>query len=133
VKNKAHGKTIELARSITFEAAHYLTAVPKGHKCAGLHGHSYRVRVYLSGEVQDDGFVVDNGEIDGFLREIRRRLDHTCFNDEGIEGLSENPTAENLCAWIYDQVPGHLRDVFDRVEIEEGPDSIFTMHKCGWA
>ena len=132
MKNRAEKRTVSLARSITFEAAHHLTSVPEGHKCRGMHGHSYRVRVYLSGPVGNDGFVVDNKEIDRFLKGIRARLDHTCINQEGIEGLSENPTAENMCAWVYDQVPNELRVVFDRVEVHEGPDSFFSMSAQGW-
>lgn len=35
---------MELFREFTFEAAHRLPAVPDGHKCGRLHGHSYRPR-----------------------------------------------------------------------------------------
>ena len=32
---------------LTFEAAHRLPNVPAGHKCARLHGHSFRVEVHV--------------------------------------------------------------------------------------
>ena len=40
---------MELLREFTFEAAHRLTQVPEGHKCARLHGHSYRVQIHATG------------------------------------------------------------------------------------
>ena len=39
----------EIFREFTFEAAHRLTHVPDGHKCARLHGHSYRVEIRVDG------------------------------------------------------------------------------------
>ena len=33
------------------EAAHRLPNVPVGHKCARLHGHSFRVEIHVSGEI----------------------------------------------------------------------------------
>ncbi|MFW2389327.1 MAG: 6-pyruvoyl trahydropterin synthase family protein, partial [Polyangiales bacterium] len=38
---------MEIWREFRFEAAHLLPNVPEGHKCKRLHGHSYRVRVYV--------------------------------------------------------------------------------------
>lgn len=132
MNNRAENRYVALARSITFEAAHHLTSVPEGHKCRGMHGHSYRVRMFLHGTVRADGFVVDNAKIDEFLSGIRAQLDHKCMNTADLEGVSENPTAENLVAWIYDQVPGELHSIFDRLELHEGPDSIFVMKEQGW-
>ena len=40
---------MEIFREFTFEAAHRLTHVPDGHKCARLHGHSYRVEIHVDG------------------------------------------------------------------------------------
>ena len=39
------------SRSSRFEAAHRLPFVPADHKCARLHGHSFRVEVHVGGEV----------------------------------------------------------------------------------
>ena len=34
---------MEVFKTFTFEAAHSLPNVPTNHKCARLHGHSFRV------------------------------------------------------------------------------------------
>ena len=42
-----------LFKDFTFEAAHRLPHVPEGHKCGRLHGHSFMVRLEITGEVDD--------------------------------------------------------------------------------
>ena len=42
---------MEVFREFGFESAHSLPNVPAGHKCARLHGHSFRVRVTVAGDV----------------------------------------------------------------------------------
>jgi 6-pyruvoyltetrahydropterin/6-carboxytetrahydropterin synthase len=93
---------IEIYEELTFEAAHLLPNVPEGHKCARLHGHSYRVRVTVAGEVgADSGWVMDFAEIRAVTEPVRLELDHYYLNE--IDGL-ENPTAENLARWIWDRL-----------------------------
>ncbi len=92
----------DLKKSYTFEAAHHLPRVPPGHKCSRMHGHSYRVDIALSGPVDPEiGWVVDFAVIDDAWADIHRRFDHHTLND--IHGL-DNPTCENLCAFIWDEV-----------------------------
>ena len=42
-----------------FDAAHWLPHVPEGHKCGRMHGHTYRVRVWCRGAINDRGMIVD--------------------------------------------------------------------------
>lgn len=89
---------MEIYKSFTFEAAHFLPNVPDGHKCKNLHGHSYKLTVYVSGEVsQDMGWVMDFADISSVVKPLLKQLDHSCLND--IEGL-DNPTSENLALWF---------------------------------
>ena len=94
---------VELSREFTFEAAHRLPNVPPEHKCFRLHGHSYRIDVCVSGVVDETtGWLVDYGEIREFVEPLlRRELDHRTLND--VPGL-ENPTAERLCAWLWQRI-----------------------------
>ncbi len=89
-----------IACEFTFEAAHRLPHVPEGHKCARLHGHSYRCKIEVTGPVHPTfGWVVDFG----VLRDpIRDALDHRYLNE--VPGL-ENPTSEILAHWILDRLP----------------------------
>lgn len=89
-----------------FEAAHRLPHVPQGHKCGRLHGHSFLVRLYVSGEVDPyTGWIIDYSEIKKAFQPIYDRLDHYYLND--IAGL-ENPTSERLAKWIWDQLKPNL-------------------------
>jgi 6-pyruvoyltetrahydropterin/6-carboxytetrahydropterin synthase len=93
---------MEIFREFTFEAAHRLPEVPEGHKCARLHGHSYRVTVHVEGPVDAHaGWVMDFGDIKAAFKPLEERLDHHYLNE--VEGL-ENPTSENLAAWIWDRL-----------------------------
>ena len=90
---------MEVFREFRFEAAHRLPRVPKGHKCARLHGHSFRVAVHVEGPVgEDSGWVIDFADIKQAFKPIHEALDHRYLND--IDGL-ENPTSEVLARWIW--------------------------------
>ncbi len=56
-----------LFKDFTFEAAHHLPHVPEGHKCGRLHGHSFMVRLEITGEVDphglDHGFCRAQGRV----------------------------------------------------------------------
>jgi 6-pyruvoyltetrahydropterin/6-carboxytetrahydropterin synthase len=96
---------VEIYKEFTFEAAHRLPNVPKGHKCERLHGHSYRVQIWVSGPVDSRlGWVMDFAEIKDAFEPLRVQLDHYFLNE--IPGL-ENPTSEVLAAWIWERLkPG---------------------------
>jgi 6-pyruvoyltetrahydropterin/6-carboxytetrahydropterin synthase len=100
------GLQTEIEKRFTFEAAHWLPKVPEDHKCRRMHGHSFRVVVTVRGELDPEmGWVVDFAELDKAWKPLHDLLDHRLLNE--VEGL-ENPTSENLAAWILErfQVPG---------------------------
>ncbi len=96
---------MELFKEFTFEAAHRLPGVPADHKCARLHGHSYRVEIHVTGEVDPrTGWFMDFGDLKAAAKPLIARLDHYYLNE--IDGL-ENPTSENLARWIWEHLkPG---------------------------
>ena len=61
-----------LFKDFTFEAAHRLPHVPEGHKCGRLHGHSFMVRLEITGEVDPHtGWIIDFAELKAATRTIR--------------------------------------------------------------
>lgn len=90
---------MEIYKEFTFEAAHRLPHVPAGHKCSRLHGHSFRVTVFIEAPVDPKlEWVMDFADIKDAFRPTLDRLDHHYLNE--IEGL-ENPTSENIARWIW--------------------------------
>lgn len=108
---------MELSKEFRFEAAHQLPAVPAGHKCARLHGHSFRLVVRVEGEVDEaTGMVIDFGEIAAIVAPlVEEHLDHFYLNE--VPGLA-NPTSENLARWVWERLAGRLAGL-SAVEISE--------------
>ena len=93
-----------LTKDFTFEAAQTLPNVPPGHKCRRMHGHSFKVEVSIEGEVDPHlGWVYDHASISQAMEPLLALLDHSCLNE--IEGL-ENPTIENMAAWLWQRLEG---------------------------
>jgi 6-pyruvoyl tetrahydropterin synthase/QueD family protein len=102
--------TVELSKEFTFEAAHSLPHVPAGHKCARLHGHSFRVQVSVRGPVNPKtGWLMDFAELKAKFRPLEEQLDHRFLNE--IPGL-ENSTSENIARWIWQRLKPEIPQLF---------------------
>lgn len=113
-------------KEFTFDAAHRLPAVPEGHKCRRLHGHTYRVRIYVRGEPDPQlGWVIDFGDIKAAWKPIEAQLDHHYLNE--LEGLA-NPTAEHIAAWIWQRLKPRL-PLLHKIVLWETPSAgvVFEM------
>jgi 6-pyruvoyltetrahydropterin/6-carboxytetrahydropterin synthase len=97
---------MEIFNIYHIEAARRLPRLPESHPCSRVHGHSFRVEIYVSGPVHpDSGWVIDFAELDAAFAPIREQIDHRYLND--IPGL-ENPTSERLAAWIWQELKPEL-------------------------
>lgn len=97
---------VRLSKTFRFEAAHFLPTFPEGHKCRRLHGHSFRFDVIVEGDLDEaKGYLVDYGDIKRAVDPVVKRLDHYYLNE--IPGL-ENPTAELLTRWLWNEIHPHL-------------------------
>ena len=100
---------VRLVHEFRFEAAHRLPRVPAGHKCARLHGHSFRVEVTVAGPVREEtGWLIDYGALDELWTPLGEVLDHHYLND--VPGL-ENPTSELLARWIWERLRPRLPEL----------------------
>ena len=107
---------MDIYKEFHFEAAHRLPNVPDGHKCARLHGHSFHVRLTVSGEATEpSGWVMDFADIKSHFQGVHDQLDHHYLNE--IAGL-ENPTSENIARWIWQKLKPLIPQL-SAVEIRE--------------
>jgi 6-pyruvoyltetrahydropterin/6-carboxytetrahydropterin synthase len=93
---------VELVKEYRFEAAHRLPHVPEGHKCARVHGHSYKVELEVKGPVDPKtGWLFDFSVIDAAWSVLHARFDHRNLND--VPGL-ENSTCENIAIYVWREI-----------------------------
>ena len=111
----------ELVVEKTIAAAHFLRNYQG--PCERLHGHNYRIQVYVTGKrLNDAGLLEDFGDIKNALNAILDRLDHYNLND--LPEFAElSPSAENIARVIGDALARHPfeRGRVDRVQVWETP------------
>ena len=89
-----------------FAAAHQLKMVAE--KCENLHGHNWRVEVYIAGqELNSAGVLMDFGEIKVHLREIIDSLDHKFLNELNLFA-DGNPSSENIARYIAETMQSKI-------------------------
>jgi 6-pyruvoyltetrahydropterin/6-carboxytetrahydropterin synthase len=105
-----------IAKEFHFSASHIIDGLPEGHKCGRLHGHNYKVVLYLTAvDLDDVGFVVDFGDLKPFKNLIDDELDHYHLNDI-LEGQT---TAENIAKWLADRAAGMFGEFVEKVRVWE--------------
>jgi 6-pyruvoyltetrahydropterin/6-carboxytetrahydropterin synthase len=117
----------ELKVATRFAAAHRLAMV--GAKCENLHGHNWKIEVYLVGNQLDQaGVLMDFGIIKTRLREIIARLDHQFLNELPMF-QGRQPSSERIAVYVAEE----LRKTIDapgvrvsRVSACESEDSCAT-------
>lgn len=62
-----------ISREYWFSAAHRIEGHPK---CGRLHGHNYKVTVFVTGPTDDHGMVLDYGVMDQIFKPLIDELDH---------------------------------------------------------
>ena len=103
-----------------FDAAHRLVGY-KG-KCSRVHGHRWKVEVFVSGDKLDNmGILVDFEVLKQRLEKMVEKLDHSFLNDSKEIG---NPTSENISRYIFKSLKGLPNSVkLEKVRVWESPDS----------
>ena len=77
-------------------------------KCEILHGHNYRVNLSLEGEeLNSIGLLIDFKEVKALLDKLLGELDHRLLNEHPYF-QKENPSAENIARFLYQQVSKNL-------------------------
>ena len=88
-----------------FSAAHFLSHY-RG-KCENLHGHNYRVRLWVRGaELDSGGMLVDFSLLKKALNDAIALLDHSNLND--MEVFLNDPSAERIARFVFEKVKEKL-------------------------
>jgi len=91
-----------------FAAAHQLRNF-KG-KCEQLHGHNWKVEATLRGEgLTGEGLLIDFQEVKDATNSILEELDHSFLN-ELPAFKDQNPSSENIAAYIFKELSKRLND-----------------------
>ena len=97
----------ELRVVTRFAAAHRLTMV--GAKCENLHGHNWKIEVYVQGQGLDQGGVlVDFGIIKRHVRSLMETLDHKFLNELDYFQGGTPPSSENIARYVADGLADRL-------------------------
>ena len=104
---------METYKEFTFEAAH------RTEPFEGLHGHSFRVRVVMTGAADPIyGWSHNLYAVEDSINAVRKLVDHKYLND--IEGFSV-PTIENVAIWLWGKLTDRVAGI-DRVEVSRGSE-----------
>jgi 6-pyruvoyltetrahydropterin/6-carboxytetrahydropterin synthase len=83
-------------------------------KCEALHGHNWKVEVFLVGNTLDGtGLLMDFGVVKARTKEVLEELDHKYLNE--LAAFQDcNPSSENLACYLYER----LGAVFNRDRVK---------------
>ena len=97
-----------------FSAAHALRGY-RG-KCENLHGHNWKVEVYVRGAQLDEiGMLVDFKDLKEATRGVMTYLDHLNLNELKPFDNELNPSSEHLAGFILHKVAERINS--DRVKV----------------
>ena len=106
-----------------FSAAHKLPSY--NGECANLHGHTWKVVFEIEGPLQENGMIYDFKQLKPLLKNALP--DHKFLND-----FVPNPTAENICQYLFDKVSALLKEknlTLKTLEVWENEDAAAIKNK----
>ena len=129
---------LTITKEFLFDAAHRLRREALSDaenlaifgKCSKTHGHTYRLRITVSGPVDENGMILHFAELKRLVKErVVDRYDHAMLNDLP-EYRDVPPTAEVMVGHIYTGLDESLRRkglTLTEVTLFETPTSWATM------
>ena len=122
----------ELKIVTDFSAAHQLREF-KGD-CERLHGHNWRIEVYIKGEdLAKTGVLIDFKVLKNQVDDILDGLDHRLLNDvPAFQTI--NPSSENIARYIAEQLDARLETpgvAVSRITAWESDDACATYYPPG--
>ena len=96
----------ELKIITQFAAAHQIRGIEGG--CERLHGHNWKVEVFVSGDKLDEnGLLIDFRDMKDKTEALMEELDHKFLNE--LEPfITLNPSSENVSRHVYEALSRQL-------------------------
>jgi 6-pyruvoyltetrahydropterin/6-carboxytetrahydropterin synthase len=132
---------MKIAKEYRWEMGHRLPF----HKglCKNIHGHSYKMVVEITGELDKNGMIIDFFDLNNIVKPVIEKYDHAflCWNGDKkvLDFLTKNKmkrvvvsyhsTVENICADFVDILTNKLLDIKNNkfeeltVKIYESPNA----------
>lgn len=110
-----------------FAAAHQLAL--SGRKCENLHGHNWKVEVFVKGNSLDHaGVLYDFGLLKQDVKAIMEELDHKFLNELKELFPAGSPSSERIAVYIAERLAPQLPPgiTVSRVNAWESDDSCAT-------
>jgi 6-pyruvoyltetrahydropterin/6-carboxytetrahydropterin synthase len=109
-----------IAKDFHWEMGHRLPFHAGG--CENIHGHSYNMRVVVTGTVDDHGMVIDYFDLASIVDPLVKAVDHSFLCDEHDDAMRSffaanhlkhvivpfHSTAENITLWMLNQITERL-------------------------
>jgi 6-pyruvoyltetrahydropterin/6-carboxytetrahydropterin synthase len=101
-------------------------------KCESLHGHNWKVEVFLAGNTLDEaGLLMDFGVVKARTKEVLEEIDHKYLNElAAFQG--QNPSSENLARYLYERlgaIPNRNDVKIKRVNVWESDTSCASYYQ----
>lgn len=114
-----NGQSYRIWKEMTLDSAVRMRHAPGGHPLAGIHGHTFTLRLHLAAPLdQVMGWTVDFGDVKTLFNPIFKRLDHhPLFDNANLQGLHDGDAA-SIAAWVLREGGGALPQI-DRVDVYE--------------
>ena len=124
---------MKIAKECRWEMGHRLP--DHFGKCKNIHGHSYKMLVEFSGELDKNGMIIDYYNVEKIINPVIEKLDHAFMvnkNDkvvlEFLEKMNSKrvvvdfeSTAENICNYLLTEIsktslPENVKQIKVRVQ-----------------
>ena len=124
---------MKIAKEFRWEMGHRLP--DHFGKCKNIHGHSYKMLVEFSGELDKSGMIIDYYDVEKIINPVIEKLDHAFMvnkNDKVVLDFLEKmdskrvvvdfeSTTENICKYLLNEVsktslPENVKEIKVRVQ-----------------
>ncbi len=117
----------EISAKFSISSAHYLNRYEG--KCKNLHGHNWKITVYVQGEKLDDsGMLIDFNVLKKHFKIIESELDHVNLNELSFFN-QKNPTAENISEFIFNRITELLKKAGE-MNAKVSKVSVYETENC---